>query len=202
MPLEVIPLFSSPVYVANDGEMPEVTDVIGDMDIVKEPYNNTGNMTSTRHALKELPQLQTWVYKHVQEYVYGIQGIDPKKHTAEITNSWINWMYVGDRANGHDHCNSQYSGVCFLNAPAGGGNLTFHSKRHFALEPHLQHSNLYNATTYAISPERGMICIFPSELIHSVTRCNQDNAKEPRISLAFNVICRGEYGIHTKLLKI
>ena len=39
MPLEVIPLFSSPVYVANDGEMPEVTDVIGDMDIAKEPYN-------------------------------------------------------------------------------------------------------------------------------------------------------------------
>ena len=70
MPLEVIPLFSSPVYVANDGEMPDVTDVIDDMDMAKQPYNNTGNMTSARHALKELPQLQTWVYKHVQEYVY------------------------------------------------------------------------------------------------------------------------------------
>ena len=154
MPLEVIPLFSSPVYVANDGEMPEVTDVIGDMDIAKEPYNNTGNMTSTRHALKELPQLQTWVYKHVQEYVYGIQGIDPKKHTAEITNSWINWMYVGDRANGHDHCNSQFSGVCFLSAPAGGGNLTFHSTKHHMLEPHLQHPNLYLSLIHISEPTR------------------------------------------------
>ena len=159
MPSEVIPLFSTPVYVSNDGKMPEVTDVITEMEIADEPYNNTGNMTSARHALRELPQLQTWVMGHIEEYVYGVHGIDPKRHTVEVTNSWINFMYKGDSAHGHDHCN-------------------------------------------AITPETGMIVIFPSDVGHSVTPCNLVNPKEARISLSFNVICRGEYGVHTKLLKI
>lgn len=202
MPSEVIPLFSSPVYVSNDGKMPEVTDVITDMDIADEPYNNTGNVTSDKHALRQLPQLQAWVMGHVDEYVYGVQGIDPKKHTAEITNSWINFMFKGDSAHGHDHCNSQFSGVCYLYSPEGSGNIIFHQSKYKALEPHLQHPNLYNASEYAITPETGMIVIFPSDVIHSVTPCNISVAKESRISLAFNVICRGDYGIQTKLLTI
>tara|TARA_B100000427_G_C15420615_1_gene556232 strand:+ start:63 stop:680 length:618 start_codon:yes stop_codon:yes gene_type:complete len=205
MSLEVLPLFSTPLYVANDGEMPEVDDDILDFEKMEYPEDfttSTGDITKDPHILKKLPQLQTWVFKHIHEYVYGVSGVDSTKHEAEITNSWINIMFKGQNIEPHDHANSMYSGVCFLNAPKGGGDLTFHKNRYTTLQPHLHHKNLFNSTKYTISPENGMICIFPSDLIHYVTPCNQEDPKEPRISLSFNIICRGQYGDQTKLLTI
>ena len=205
MSLEVIPLFSSPVYVANDGEIPEVDKSILDfetMDYPEEFTIKTGTVTKNPHILKEFPQLQEWVFKHVHEYVYGVLGVDYNKHTVEITNSWINVMFKGQNINPHDHANSMYSGVCFINAPKGSGDLTFYVNRYMTLQPQLHEINLFNATKKIISPKNGMICMFPSHLQHYVTPCNQEDPKEPRISLSFNAICRGQYGEQTKLLTI
>ena len=58
---------------------------------------------------------------------------------------------------------------------------------------------MYNSSLYKVTPQQGMICIFPSHLVHYVP---QGTNLTPRMSLSFNIFIRGLFGIHTKTLDL
>ena len=196
---EVTPLFPTPLYVAQDDDMPNVLDSLSDLERSPYGYANGGERTDSTNIIDEIPQeLSEWIYSHIKEYAYGVQGISTEHH-IQIPNSWINFMHKDDRAHPHDHCNSIYSGIVFLSAPTGSAELIFEKNKYKTIEPTIAEYNLYNSHIYRITPQDGMICIFPSDLVHYVDVHTLD---QPRISLAFNIFIRGEFGMHTKRLNL
>jgi len=197
MSTEVIPLFSSPLYVSVDGEMPDVGKELQEIECVES--GTGGFLSQETNVLDVLPQeLSDWAYRHVREYVNGVMGVS-SDHNLQIPNSWISVLHKGQSAGSHDHTNSMYSAVMFLSAPEGSAELVFDANRYKMLEPTIANYNLYNSSVYRISPKTGMICLFPSDMVHYVTEHQLD---EPRVSLSFNIFVRGKFGVQTKLLTL
>ena len=123
----------------------------------------------------------------------------------EITSSWINKHLPGDWTQGHDHVNSLISGIYYIDSPQNGGDLVFHKDRSYVnLFPRIMsfeftHWEPWNCEAWRIIPQTGDIVLFPSTLIHSVTK-NKSNKQ--RFSLAFNVFPRGHLGSHLATGKI
>lgn len=83
---------------------------------------------------------------------------------------WFNWMQPGEKTTLHSHeeLDELLSAVYYVSCAAGCGNLVLH-------EDH---------ATVQVTPEPGMLVLFPPDLPHEVTT----NASEhPRLSIAFNI---------------
>lgn len=197
MTMEVIPLFSSPLYIDNDGKMPDVTELASGFSFEKVPSG--GALTQYPNVLARMPkEFVEWTNHHIKQYVYAIQGIS-QKHDIQVTNSWISKLNDGEAADSHDHTNSMFSGVIFLTAPEGSSELIFNKNQYKMIEPDIDSWNMYNSSLYKVTPQQGMICIFPSHLVHYVP---QGTNLTPRMSLSFNIFIRGLFGIHTKSLDL
>lgn len=110
------------------------------------------------------------------------QQIDPR-FEVEISSAWIiinrNEAYNAK----HYHPQSALSGVIYISADSGSGDIAFirgDLKEHYPI--HTFDSNLFdNEVTYR--PEVGKLLVFPSWLYHYV---NRNQSPETRISIAFN----------------
>jgi uncharacterized protein (TIGR02466 family) len=105
----------------------------------------------------------------------------------QITNAWINVDNGISITGAHNHAQDVLSGVYYVSAGEGSGNLEF-------LSPVTASSyvfgkgtrtgmNRLNSDQWTITPQTGKLIIFPSWLYHYV-RINTDTAN--RISIAFN----------------
>lgn len=56
------------------------------------------------------------------------------------------------------------------------------------IEYNILDSNLYNSRSWSVTPEKGSMLIFPSNVEHMVEEYLGDT---PRVSLAFNTFIRG-----------
>jgi len=196
---EVIPLFSSPVYVTVDDTMPNIMGAVENFVFQNFAGYNLGSQTVEQQILDKVPDFKDWLKEHVDEYVFGVQGIDPLSHTTEFTCSWVNCHQHMERAQDHSHRNSLYSGVVYLDTHNNCGDIMFMDQRHRHLDPRRTATNVYNAKSWRLTPEQGMILIFPSELVHCVEP-NMDHNR--RYSLAFNVMVKGNYGNPTSFLTL
>jgi uncharacterized protein (TIGR02466 family) len=103
----------------------------------------------------------------------------------------------GDFAQRHLHTNSMFSGIFYINVPKYSGDISFHMPPNAntvftpTLSPSLVENNIFNSQTYTITPENGMILLFPSHLLHSVT---SNLSNKLRHCLVFNIFLYGEYG--------
>ena len=197
---EVIPLFSSPVYVTVDNTMPNVIEQVEQLDYME--FNrtfNAGKQTYNQNVLNDLPDLKEWLTKHIEEYCFGVMGIDTESHTLEITCSWVNRHDQMDRAHEHVHRNSMFSGIIYLQTEEGCGDLVFLNNAYQMISPRLAHPNVYNAKKWTVSPLDHMVVIFPSDLVHYVS---QNNRSRPRYSLAFNIMVKGTFGNPTSFLTL
>ena len=61
------------------------------------------------------------------------------------------------------------------------------------------HQNVYNSSSWTITPKNGTMVMFPSSVMHYV---QPNEIIDERVSVAFNVIVRGEFGNPTSFLKI
>ena len=77
MTMEVVPLFSSPLYIDNDGKMPDVTPLVSGFSYNKVPSG--GALTQDPNILARMPKgFVEWTNNHIKQYVYGVQGISQK----------------------------------------------------------------------------------------------------------------------------
>ena len=199
LPTEVIPLFSSPIYVTVDDAMPNIIPQVEEMVYQNFAGYNLGAQTTEMNVLDTVPDFKAWLQQHVDEYMYGVQCIDRQSHTGEFTCSWVNMHQHMERANDHSHRNSLYSGVVYLQTHPNCGDIMFMDQRHRHLDPRRAEVNVYSAKSWKITPQTGMVLIFPSELVHCVEP-NMDHNR--RYSLAFNVMVKGDYGNPTSYLSL
>tara|TARA_B100001996_G_scaffold344829_1_gene300835 strand:+ start:623 stop:1249 length:627 start_codon:yes stop_codon:yes gene_type:complete len=117
---------------------------------------------------------------------------------VEITNMWANILRpTGQKSHApHTHSNNVFSGVIYLKASSNTSAIQFFDPRPQAsvLVPRKKNVDTSNSDMIEFQSKVGLGVIFPSWLQHWVPE-----TKDERISIAWNVIIRGEYGEENKL---
>ena len=113
-------------------------------------------------------------------------GWDDLNNKINITSAWsiINKKNASNER--HIHSNSYISAVYYVSAPKNCGDILFHDPREAKIirKPNTIKANQLNAEVVNITPQSGLLVLFPSYLYHSVAKNNSD---EERIIISFNI---------------
>jgi uncharacterized protein (TIGR02466 family) len=111
------------------------------------------------------------------------------KNNLKVVNFWINCNKYGNSNIIHIHPDSIFSGSFYLKVPKESGPIVFRNPAANIVETFWQKYTKdftkFNSPTWKFFPLEKQLLIFPSWLEHYVEPNN--NKKEERISLAFNV---------------
>jgi hypothetical protein len=114
----------------------------------------------------------------------------------KITTSWFTHTKKDNSSEYHNHTNSFFSGVFYFSENCSPIKfINFNKNNSFGLEP-IEY-NIFNSTSWSISPAKGTLLLFPSELHHCITRSYNN-----RESLAFNIVPYGEYGMGDSIVNV
>jgi len=109
----------------------------------------------------------------------------------ELFNYWININGKGAFNVRHDHPQSHFSGVYYVQCPKDSGEIIFENPHGFTAFDELSCykeefvNNMTQHKAISIKPTEGLLLIFPAHLQHSVAVNESD---EERISIGFNVL--------------
>ena len=200
--MEILPLFSTPIYVdycdIDDGCIIHAENTHFVNPCGNDPtYGNNGSISTNTRWLETVPELKRVVESHLSDYVFGILGASRETVYLDHQSSWVNLHLEGDRAASHVHVNSMFSGVVYLSVPEDSGDIVFSIPSMFptystnTVNLDIVDPNIYNMREFPITPEKGMILIFPSHIPHYVTA---SASKIHRYSVAFNYFVKGTVG--------
>ena len=141
------------------------------------------------HKIKTFSNITNTIVD-VSKYALDAQGYMGE---IEITNMWGNILRPqSQRAHPpHTHSNNFLSGVFYLKTSSKTTPLQFFDPRPQAhvFTPRKREFTLLNSNVGQFTSETGYGVVFPSWLQHWVPETNDE-----RISIAWNVLVRGEYG--------
>jgi len=193
-------LFPTPVYSGNIGRA--ITN--DELKVVESHYSTADKGTLNWHSKDsyildhQLEDIKKFIDLHVQQYVKNI--ICPnKKFDFYITQSWLNWTKEGEEHHAHRHPNSLLSGVFYISADREKDSIIFQKNEYCQLQIYSSNKNDYNRLNRRIAVGSGDLLLFPSNLEHRVSAVVSSNV---RISLAFNVFARGEFGSANNLTRL
>ena len=111
---------------------------------------------------------------------------DLQTQEVKILNMWAIINKKGSLNQKHNHSNSDLSAAYYVSADKNCGDIIFYDPRPAAIykHPNAKKPNILNATINSISPEPGMLILFPSYLEHSV---NPNLSENNRIVISFNL---------------
>jgi uncharacterized protein (TIGR02466 family) len=117
----------------------------------------------------------------------------------DITTSWLALSNSENEGVSHNHRNSFYSGVYYLKVPEKSGGISFidYNSQNFYITPTVENS--YNSTEWAFDVKEDLLLFFPSETYHTILK---NHSKDERISLSFNLVPNGKFGLNDSELII
>ena len=132
-----------------------------------------------------LVDIKNFILESTKDYIYNQQKLPCKEFW--ISASWINFCSPQGFRELHNHTNSIFSGVYYLQAFDNQPGLTFKKDtKNYNPFISLYHSgSSLNAEEAIIKVVTNDLIIFPSYMIHGHTKNTTD---ETRISLAFNIL--------------
>ncbi len=166
-------------------------------------FSKNGDYTSNKYILNSITDLKEELILHVN--LFAEKYLKVKNAKFYFLNSWIVKHHPNDFAQSHFHGNSLLSGVYYLKTEKNSGDIKFIKKydeqRIFptSITPDYSEYNYTNSDNIKLSPEKGNVIIFPSTLMHEVTK---NKSKDIRYSLAFNVFFKGSFGKDEYELKL
>ena len=180
----------------HDFEENELDSMINHIDLnsLSEHNGQTVKRTGSQNQddLQRIPTFSnlTRTITDVSKHILNEQGYMGE---IEITNMWGNILRPqSQRAHApHTHSNNFLSGVFYLKTSSDTSPIQFFDPRPQAnvLKPRKKEFNLLNSDMAQFNSETGYGVVFPSWLQHWVPETNDE-----RISIAWNVLVRGEYG--------
>lgn len=200
--MELYPLFATPVvksklnYTLDLNYLESLNYVL---------YGNSGKRSLNENILLEeyFSDLKYQIEYALNVFLFDILNFTQGK--IKHTGSWINLHAPGDYAPKHNHTNSFYSGVFYLDVPENSGKIWFiKSTTHCTyttptIDPTITEFNIQNSNEWGFDPESNDLLLFPSHLDHSVD-VNESNSN--RYSLAFNYFLHGTLGGDTGHLNL
>ena len=109
----------------------------------------------------------------------------------KITTSWFTKASKGQSSNFHNHNNSMYSAVLYLQTDENSGAISFNKYENKRFDLEVQDFNILNSTEWKITPVNGLFLIFPSEIYH---KAQENKSDIVRHSLALNFLPTGLLG--------
>ena len=116
-------------------------------------------------------------------------GWDLQNQSIKITSMW-SIVNKTDAANSrHIHGNCFISAAYYVKAPTNCGDIVFHDPRNEPsfFHPKVQTPNKLNTNIVKITPQDGLLVLFPSYIYHSV---EPNKSNDERIVISFNIDLR------------
>ena len=181
-------------------EKNEIQEII-DSGLTRNQHNSLSKDTYIFNS--RLKDLKNFLEIHIRNYVDKI--ICPKNDelTFYMTQSWLNIVPPGGFITRHDHSNSIISGVFYVLTEQGDNVNFFDSnlKIKQVITISSREQNIWNGNTFNINVHDNLLLLFPSWIDHSVGE-NVLQATRNRLSIAFNVCCRGTIGDQSTLSEL
>jgi len=138
--------------------------------------------------LSTFQNLKDIIYQQNEKYLNDLQY---EFDEIEMTSMWSNHLEPIQSHPPHTHSNNLLSGVFYLHSESPASPIQFFDPRpqSSVLKPRKSGFNTLNSDMAEFQSETGWGVVFPSWLVHWVPE-----TKDERISIAWNVIVRGEYG--------
>ena len=113
-------------------------------------------------------------------------GWDTKKNNIKLTNMWSIVNKKDASNNRHMHANSYISAAYYVKAPKNCGEIYFYDPRsaNVIRSPEIKESTKLNMQQVNITPQEGLLVMFPSYLQHSV---GENHSDKERIVISFNI---------------
>jgi len=116
-------------------------------------------------------------------------GLEPTCHVLEMDNMWFNCNKGKDINQVHIHGGSDFSGVYYLSAPEGSGDIVFYKNYHEefftnSLGNNFERITPVSATVAKYPSKNKRLILFPSNLQHGVL---PSSTERERISISFNI---------------
>lgn len=192
---DIFPLFSSVV---------SATIIENDLSFFKESiknlkYHKTNNYnssltsaTNNQEILGEFTDAKEIVLNNFNKFKNDVLRLESTDF--RITTSWATKTETTGYCQSHNHKNSFYSCVLYLDDYNDGGELVFENTGvrpdPFMLNDPVEW-NIYNFETFKIKPQKNLIVFFPSYLRHYTT---QHYGSNDRYSVAVNFFPTGKIG--------
>jgi hypothetical protein len=162
------------------------------IEILKTDSENVAQTSVDRYLFnnhKELFKLKDIILKEFNNFKNNL--LSHTYNSFKITTSWVAKVDKGKRSNIHNHNNSFYSGVFYINSEKDMGDISFNNFETARFTPKVETYSLLNSKSFSITPKNKDLIFFPSELFH---RINKNNNNKTRLSVAFNIIPEGKVG--------
>jgi uncharacterized protein (TIGR02466 family) len=133
-------------------------------------------------------ELFTSIFRVAEEIAAFLRwDVSGKKPVCKVC--WANIHTKGGYHTRHIHpATVQLSGVYYVKAPKGSGDIIFHDLSRFlglwAAVPNLLESTDYNRSQLAIEPAAGLAVLFPAYVMHEVGANRSDGE---RVGIAYNI---------------
>tara|TARA_R100001086_G_scaffold249397_1_gene189008 strand:+ start:2563 stop:3225 length:663 start_codon:yes stop_codon:yes gene_type:complete len=204
----VVPLFSSPVYIP-DERYPIDDDLLKfckNVELYEYESDTNTNILAKAEAhtslndqilkCEELSDVSKFIERNLNYYFHELLAV---KDDIEIyiVQSWLMKYIKGDNIHVHSHSNSILSGTFHIqgiHCPMlfhNMQNYSFGSIFHFD-RTNLKEENILNSEEIPIPNSNGRMILHPSPLQHSV---GVYEGETPRIGISFNTWIRGKIGI-------
>lgn len=162
-------------------------------------YSNTLNegMYSKNNRVLDHPlfsKLKNEILNFSKKYLNNLGHVF---EDLQIGSSWVNILNKKNTIKLHQHTNSYISGVFYLDSSS---SIIFDnpliSKWFFSAVTKRNSKNFCTFNDFEIKPSSKQLVLFPSFLYHKVLPSDTND----RISIAFNIIPKGEFGHDTQKL--
>lgn len=155
--------------------------------------SNDNYFSKDTHILNasSLSNLKRHLEKQLLDFKNNILGIEQELY---ITESWIAKTLPSGHHAIHNHPNSMFSGVIYLQAPVDSSILFHYENDLFKwFNFHFTYNKLteFNSNNTKVVVEENDLIIFPSWLDHSV---EINNSNTERVVLGFNTFIKGNFG--------
>ena len=143
-------------------------------------------------VLEQFPKIKQ-MFTHISNRLIK-EGLN-YDNKLEISSSWFTKTHKGEQSPMHDHKNCVFSAVYYYgDYDDKVANLIFKNPivNLTSYRLNVGKSNKFNTYDIEITPQAGSLLIFPSYVSHKIDVHKSDI---PRLSLAFNMVPVGQYGI-------
>ena len=165
---------------------------LNNIEFTFKPNNN--NYFSNNTQILDLPNLinlKLLIEQKLKDFQKKILGIEQELY---ITESWITKTLKDGSHTIHNHPNSMFSGIFYIQVP-DKSFLNFHFENNlfqwFNFTFNYSDFNEFNSKNLSVSVKENDFIIFPSWLEHSV---DINSSTTERIILGFNTFVKGTFG--------
>jgi len=186
----IVPIFSKPIFIT---ELKFETDQILE-NVQKEEFKKidtsdylpTASRISKSTQILEKPffeELKKLILEKFYEYVYV--HLRYHEYKFMLKDSWLTKTCFNEKSELHNHRNSDFSAVLYLQTQGIDANIRFVdlTKKGQIFQP--KETNVFNSEMWDIPVEDKKLIFFPSEVHHKIT---MNKTHKERISLAMNFV--------------